>query len=139
MKYLLDTNVLSEPVKAAADRTVLQRLAQYAHEITTAAPVFHELQYGTLRLGESAKRQMLLSYLSDVILPNIPILPYNQQAAAWHAEQRARLTRIGRPPAFVDGQIAAIAKVHGLILVTRNIDDFKDFEKLKLENWHAKA
>jgi len=37
---------------------------------------------------------------------------------------------------FVDGQIAAIANVNGLILVTRNIDDFKPFLRLKIENWH---
>jgi len=37
---------------------------------------------------------------------------------------------------FVDGQIAAISAVNGLILVTRNIDDFKQFLKLKIENWH---
>ena len=39
-------------------------------------------------------------------------------------------------PSFIDGQIAAIASVNGLILVTRNIDDFKPFLRLKIENWH---
>jgi len=41
-------------------------------------------------------------------------------------------------PSFVDGQIAAIAKVNGLVLVTRNSSDFKKFSGLQLENWHLK-
>ncbi len=44
--------------------------------------------------------------------------------------------RFLQPPPFVDGQIAAIAYVNNLILVTRNIEDFKNFADLKLENWH---
>lgn len=41
-----------------------------------------------------------------------------------------------RSPPFVDGQIAAIAYVNDLILVTRNTEDFSNFSDLKLENWH---
>ena len=64
------------------------------------------------------------------------ILPYDDRAAEWHAKERARLSSSGLTPSFVDGQIASIAKVNDLILVTRNTDDFKPFSKLKLENWH---
>lgn len=64
------------------------------------------------------------------------ILPYDEQAAEWHARERARLSSQGRMPPFVDGQIAAIAKIHGLTLVTRNIQDFELFSDLVLENWH---
>ncbi|MEA3360272.1 MAG: VapC toxin family PIN domain ribonuclease, partial [Thermodesulfobacteriota bacterium] len=64
------------------------------------------------------------------------ILPYDDRAAEWHAKERARLSAKGATPSFVDGQIAAIASVNGLVLVTRNVDDFKTFLDLKLENWH---
>jgi tRNA(fMet)-specific endonuclease VapC len=66
------------------------------------------------------------------------ILPYDERAAEWHAKERARLTVLGQIPSFVDGQIAAVAKVNGLILVTRNTPDFEKFSGLKLENWHVK-
>ena len=66
------------------------------------------------------------------------ILPCDERAAEWHAKERARLSLTGCTPAFVDGQIASIAKVNGLILVTRNAADFKKFSKLELENWHRK-
>ena len=41
----------------------------------------------------------------------------------------------GQTPLFVDGQIAAIAKQNDLVLVTRNLRDFKMFRGQKLENW----
>ena len=138
MKYLLDTNILSEPVKTAPQKTVLELIERHQHEIVTASPVWHELVFGCRRLPVSRKREILENYLNDVIKPNMIILPYDERAAEWHAKERARLSLTGYTPAFVDGQIASIAKVNGLILVTRNSADFKKFSKLKLENWHRK-
>jgi tRNA(fMet)-specific endonuclease VapC len=40
-------------------------------------------------------------------------------------------------PPFVDGQIAAIAKVNALVLVSRNVEDYRLFSGLKTENWHG--
>lgn len=137
MKYLLDTNVLSEAVKTTPDQNVMLKLKEKQDELATASPVWHELQYGCNRLPRSRKRAFLESYLRDVLWPSIKILPYDATAAAWHAAQRARLTSYGKTPAFVDGQIAAIAKMNGLILVTRNTRDFSVFEDLKTETWHA--
>jgi tRNA(fMet)-specific endonuclease VapC len=65
------------------------------------------------------------------------ILPYDASAAAWHARERARLTRRGKRPAFVDGQIAAIAAVNDLVLVTRNLRDFSGFSGLEIESWFS--
>jgi len=47
--------------------------------------------------------------------------PYDQAAATWHGEERARLEALGRPAPFVDGQIAAIARVNGLVLATQTM------------------
>ncbi len=58
------------------------------------------------------------------------------KAARWHAAERARLEKVGKTPAFVDGQIAATAKVNGLTLVTRNVANYSLFEGLAVENWH---
>ena len=137
MKYLLDTNVLSEPLKTNPDESVLKKLKKYQYEIVTAAPVWHELQFGCQRLPESRKREIIKRFLNDVIKQNLLILPYDEKAAQWHAEERARLSRKGSTPPFVDGQIASIAKVNGLILITSNIENFKPFQSLKLKNWHT--
>jgi tRNA(fMet)-specific endonuclease VapC len=63
------------------------------------------------------------------------VLPYDQRAADWHAEERARLERAGKTPSFVDGMIAAIAVSNGLVLVTRNIKHFRGIRGLDLERW----
>ena len=136
MKYLLDTNVLSEPVKTSPQKKVIKSIERHQDDIVTAAPVWHELFFGCQRLAISRKRGIIEAFLNDVVRPNILILPYDQRAAEWHARERARLSSKGNTPSFVDGQIASIAKVNGLILVTRNTGDFKKFSKLKLENWH---
>jgi tRNA(fMet)-specific endonuclease VapC len=135
-KYLLDTNVLSEAIKTLPDTNVMTMLQRHQASIVTAAPVWHELRYGCLRLPFSRKRELIEAYLEDVVWRNLDILPYDKQAAQWHAEERARLTVQGKTPSFVDCQIAAISKVNGLILVTRNTADFSIFEGLHVENWH---
>ena len=136
MKYLLDTNVLSEAVKADPNRKVMAMLERHQDEITTAAPVWHELLFGCLRLPVSRKRELIEAYLENVVLLNMDILPYDERSAEWHAQQRARLSMQGKVPSFVDGQIAAIAWVNGMILVTRNTHDFKSFEDIRVLNWH---
>jgi tRNA(fMet)-specific endonuclease VapC len=136
LKYLLDTNVLSEAVKADPNRKVMAMLERHQGEIATAAPVWHELLFGCLRLPVSRKRDMIEAYLENVVLRNLDILPYDEGSAEWHARQRAKLSMQGKVPAFVDGQIAAIAWVNDMILVTRNTDDFKSFEDLRVLNWH---
>ena len=137
MKYLLDTNVLSEPLKLTPNKSVISMLEKHQHEIVTGAPIWHELQYGCRRLPRSRKREVIEVFLVNVVRKNMLILPYDDRAAEWHARERARLSLKGKPTLFVDGQIAAITKVNGLVLVTRNIKDFKLFSGLKTENWHG--
>lgn len=81
------------------------------------------------------KRELIERYLREVVGPTIPILPYDAHAAEAHAAERARLSRLGRTPPFADGQIAAIARVNGLVLVTRNVPDFSAFEGIEIQDW----
>ncbi len=136
LNYLLDSNILSEPTRRHPDGEVRSRLQAYRHEICTAAPTLHELRYGVARMSDGARKRQLLRYLGQVLLP-LTVLPYDGKAALWHAEERARLTAQGRTPSYVDGQIAAIAKINDLTLVTRNTSDFVHFADLRVENWFA--
>jgi tRNA(fMet)-specific endonuclease VapC len=135
LTYLLDTNIVSEPLRPVPNQQVLERLKQHEDEIALAAIVWHELLYGAYRLSPSARRSAIEQYLSQVIAPTIPVLPYDNQAAHWHASERARLVRLGKTPPFADGQIAAIARVNDLVLVTANIADFALFRDIQLEDW----
>jgi tRNA(fMet)-specific endonuclease VapC len=134
-RFLLDTNVLSEPLRLAPNDGVMAGLERHRDVVATAAPVWNELVFGLRRLPASKKRDLVREYVYDVIRPALSILPYDEAAAEWHGVERARLERSGRRPAFVDGQIAAIARVNGLILVSRNGSDFEDFEGLSVDNW----
>jgi tRNA(fMet)-specific endonuclease VapC len=135
LRFLLDTSIVSEPMKPSPNLDVLRRLERNGHEAAVAAPVWHELQYGCQRLPAGKRRTALEAYLLEVILRTFEVVPYDAVAAAWHAGERARLERAGTTAPFVDGQIAAIAHVHRLVLVTINARDFACYEGLTVENW----
>lgn len=134
LTYLLDTNILSEPLKPRPDPQIIAALQLHAEACATASVVIHELFYGCYRLSPGRKRQYIESYLHDVVLATLPVLPYSPAAAQWHAAERARLEQSGLTPPFVDGQIAAIAQAHGLILVTRNLADYAHFQ-IQITDW----
>lgn len=136
---MLDTNVISEPVKPFPDPHVIAKLAAHESEFAIPSVVLHEICFGIERLTDSRRRRRLEAYLYDVILPTIPILPHDQNAALWHAKERVRLFSLGCPSPFFDTQIASIAVVNQLILVTRKIHDFSSFHHLVLENWFVSS
>jgi tRNA(fMet)-specific endonuclease VapC len=136
LAFLLDTNIISEPLRPSPNQQTLARLQQHTGEIATASVVWHELLFGCQRLAESAKRDAIEDYLTTVVAVEVPILPYDVDAASWHASERARLVAIGKTPPFVDGQIAAIAAVNDLTLVTANVSDYAYFEGVRVENWN---
>ena len=138
LTYLLDTNVISEPLKPKPSENVLQQLRDHQDEIVISAVVWHELLFGYYRMPSSKRRAAVESYLFEVVAPTIPVLPYGERAAEWHAAERARLISDGKTPPFVDGQIAAIARVNNLILVTFNVSDFEHYEGLQIEDWRKK-
>ena len=135
LRYLLDTNVLSQVLLARGDRHVLARLREQHHACAVPTPVVHELTYGYERLEPGAKRAGLEQFVREAVCRALPILPYDEAAAIWHAAERARLERAGRTPPAADGQIAAIAAVHGLTVVTGNVKHFSDFAGLAVEDW----
>ena len=135
MKYLLDTNIISELLRPKPSNSVMRQLRQYEDDIAIPAPVWHELRFGCARLEPSRQREAIERYIEDVVLASFPLLDYDQRAADWHAIERARLNAAGKTPPFIDGQIAAIAFVHDLTLVTSNMSDFQGFKGLRIENW----
>lgn len=133
--YLLDSNILSEPARLKPDETVLNHFANHDGEYATAAIVWHELVYGCELLAASKRKKQLQSYLEMLLLNGLIVLPYDQAAANWYAIERARLQRQGLTCAYADGEIAAIAVTQKLTLVTRNTQDFENFQNLALQNW----
>jgi tRNA(fMet)-specific endonuclease VapC len=139
VRYLLDTGIVSNPISKKPDPAILKRLEEHGSECAIAAPVWHELTYGCRRLPRGKRRSAIEAYLRDVVRGSFPNLAYDEAAATWHAEERARLESLGQTSPFVDGQIAAIAKVHGLTVVTTNDKDFGGFRGLAVENWSKES
>ncbi|HVT46127.1 MAG TPA: type II toxin-antitoxin system VapC family toxin, partial [Thermoanaerobaculia bacterium] len=135
LKYLLDTNVVSEPLRPLPGSAVLRRLRRHEGEIAIPSVVWHELRFGVERLPASRRREAIETFLEDVVLATIPILDYDRAAAEWHATERVRLAVRGVTRPFADGQIAAIARVHNLTLVTFNETDFHRFRGLRVASW----
>jgi tRNA(fMet)-specific endonuclease VapC len=135
LRYLLDTNIASAPVAKKPNITVVRRLGRDGLACAIAAPVWHELTYGCRRLPAGKRRVALEAYLEDLVRRSFPILPYDEAAATWHGRERARLEALGQPAPYVDGQIAAIAHVHDLVLVTANVKDFTRFKGFEVEDW----
>lgn len=133
--FLLDTNIVSEPLRPHPDTGVLEKLLRYRHELAIPSIVWHEMRFGVERLPPSRRRDAIDRYLVDVVAATMVILDYDRRAAEWHAVERARLASKGTMPPFVDGQIAAIAYVNDLILVTRNDAHFKRFKDLRVRRW----
>jgi len=133
VRYLLDTNILSEIGRAQPDARVMKNLRVSKAECATSAITWHELQYGVLRLPVGRKRSNLEKLMSQ--FSSLPILAYDEEIAVRHAVAKVALATMGKPMPGVDGQIAAIAEAHGLILVTRYEVDFQNYPGLKIENW----
>jgi len=134
VKYLLDANIWSEMARAERNRGVVQRFELDSNYLAMPAPVADELNFGIERLADGKRRTALREWLTELFI-SYPIMPFDARAAVWHGAERARRQRLGRPAPFVDGMIAAIAVANGLILVTRNYDDFTGFDGLQIENW----
>lgn len=137
MKYLLDTNVISEPLRPTPNPGIIEKLQAREGETAIPAPVWHELRFGCSRLPHSKRRETIERYLETVVLPTISVLEYDREAADWHGSERARLAARGLPPPYVDGQIAAIAYVRNLVLITFNRMDFERFQGIRIEDWAA--
>ena len=123
MRYLLDTNIVSdsrrgaEPVQRWLDR---QRVADLAISAMTIA----ELEIGVRRKERSDRAQgaLLRRWLEDVVKPSFDgrVLAVDAAVAIGFAR-----VQVPDPHPLTDSLIAATANVHGLTLVTRNTKDFE--------------
>ena len=137
MKYLLDTCVLSEAVKKIPDQHVLRWLeARKPHELCTSAMSLGELQRGIIRLPESKRRTELSLWLQSLETSfENRILALDTSVVRVWAQITVHPELQGKPIAAFDSIIAATAKAHDCLLVTRNVRDFANAGIEVLNPW----
>ena len=136
---VLDTNVVSELMRAAPESAVLNWLdAQPSSELWLTAVVAAELMFGVARLPEGGRKQQLAHNVAAMLEQDFAgqVLAYDLAAASIYAELVAQRERTGRPIAMADAQIAAICLAHGASLVTRNKKDFDGLGLMVINPWN---
>ena len=108
MRYLLDTNVLSELARPRPDDGVLARLEEVADDAAIAAVAWHELRFGVARLPAGRRREALSAFVTG-LASRFPVLPYDRvlrsgtpgSAHGWSGPagpHRSRTVRLRRLP-----------------------------------------
>jgi hypothetical protein len=138
---LLDTNVVSEPLKLSADAAVLTWIdAQLVETLFLSTISLAELRFGIAALPPGKRRDTLQTSLEQRILPLFVgrILPFDAAASEAYAVLRARARTNGKAIAPADGYIAATAMTHGLIVATRDTEPFEAAGLTVINPWHTK-
>ena len=120
---VLDTNVLSEPLRPTPDAAVITWLRAQRDVAVTAISVA-ELLTGARRLPASSRREQLIAAIDSILTGNL-ILPFDDGAARAYAVMQETRRAAGRPLPVEDAMIAAIARVHNAAIATRNTADFE--------------
>jgi predicted nucleic acid-binding protein len=125
---VLDTNVVSEPLRPQPDAAVLRWLDdQDPRTLYLTATTAAELLSGIEALPAGRRRKDLQEAIEAQVFPLFAgrVLPFDERAAAVFARVNAQATAAGNRISFADGTIASIALAHGFMLATRNIKDFR--------------
>jgi len=125
---LLDTNVISEPLRAQGDARVMAWIDKQAIETLCLCTItLAELRYGIAALPEGKRRDGLSHSLETRVIPLFKgrILGFDEEASKAYATLRATAKDKGKAIAAADGYIAAIAITHGLVIATRDTAPFE--------------
>jgi toxin FitB len=126
---LLDTNVVSELMKPQPSPNVVDWVEkQPAGELFTTAITEAEIFYGIELLSKGKRREGLLAAAEAMFTEDFAgrVLGFESNATRDFSRIAAHRRTLGKPISHADAQIAAIARVHGAKLATRNTSDFAD-------------
>jgi predicted nucleic acid-binding protein len=124
---VLDTNVVSEPMKPGGDHRVESWLdEQLAETLYITSISLSELLLGVELLPDGKRKEGLAVALRELLetLFGDRVLPFDLQAAIMYAARISKARAVGQAISMADGQIAAIAAVHGFTVATRDTAPF---------------
>jgi len=130
MRFLLDTNIVSDLVRHPRG-TISDRVSEVGEEdVCTSIVVAAELRYGAIKKNSSRLTAQL-----EAVLGAIEVLALETPVDAVYGVIRAGLERTGQPIGANDLLIAAHALALGLTVVTDNEREFSRINGLRVENW----
>lgn len=127
MKFLLDTNTMSEWVKPRPNTGVIDWMRSIDDDLVFLSVVsLAEVRYGIERLAHGNRRRQLEEWLGHELPLRFEgrILPVDAGIADTWGKIVSRSEAAGRPIAVMDAFLAATAEVHSMTLVTRNVSHF---------------
>lgn len=125
---LLDTNVVSEPLRREPDSRVVEWInAQPLETLYLSAITVAELRAGVALLPAGRKRSGLSENLENKVLALFVgrVLPFDVSCTPAYGRLFSQARAAGLAIAAADGYIAAIAATHGLIVATRDTSPFE--------------
>ncbi len=130
MRYLLDTNIISDLVRNPQGRAARHVARVGDLNVCTSIVVAAELRFGAIE-----KDSPRLTTQIETVLDVVDILPLESPVDREYGRLRARLEREGQPIGGNDLLIAAQSIALGVTLVTDNLSEFSRIAELSCENW----
>ena len=137
---LLDTNVVSEPLRPAPDARVIAWIdAQALETLYLSAITVAELRAGVALLPAGKRRSGLQQNLEERVLPLFAgrVLPFDLACTPAYAALMTKVRAAGLAIAAADGYIAAIASANGMAVATRDIGPFEAAGAAVIDPWTA--
>ena len=137
---IIDTNVVSELMRATPDPAVLAWFAGHAADTLFLTAISEaELRTGAAILPVGQRRDRLVGAIDAMIDQDFAgrILPFDSPAARCYAETAAARRAAGKPIMDADCQIAAIARACNAAIATRNVKDFEGCGIDVINPWNA--
>ena len=133
MRYLLDTNILSNATKPVPSATLTGWMAEQADtDLFIASLTLAEIRRGILEKPAGRKRDHLEAWFRGPEGPHAlfagRILAFDEKAGMIWAQLMADGSTKGRPRSALDTIVAAVAKANGCVVVTDNEKDFRDID-----------
>ncbi len=130
MKYLLDTNIISDIMRNPHGRVATHFRQRGVGQACTSIVVAAELRFGAARKGSR-----VLAERQEAFFQQLPVMPLESPVDRIYAALRTELERAGTPIGANDMFIAAHALALGCVVVTDNVDEFSRVNSLSVENW----
>lgn len=134
MKYLLDTNIISEFISKKPNQKVLNYINSLdENNIYLSVITLGEIRFGIEKLDkehQSKKIEILSSWLDNDLMQRFEgrIVDIDKETMLQWGKINGELQKIGRPMPIMDSLIASSCLVEDFVLITRNIKDFYSFE-----------